>query len=186
MTASLAYALEARPSGCPLNWFNRQLLDLCDVPLSVQPLGGINVWLFSENLVFQSAETASTYSQSLVLLRDISRAFHRGEAAEAEGTVLHISRLGRATVCDFVLALVPQANGEAEGMLVLWPRPTPPTGFVVQGRYTLYPQAPAPQRDFDSSASSASPAPLPLTAQQFKFECPKAGRKSHPYAPEKS
>lgn len=188
MVTSLIPALEARHSHCPLTWVNRPLIDLCDVPFSVEPLVGINVWIFPEKLVFQSAETAAAYFQSCALLRHICEAFLRGEAAEAEGTVLHISRLGRTTICDFVLALVPMPHGEMpECMLALWPRSTPHTGFVVQARYTLHTQASTPPLALVSSDKPPSSAtPLALHAQQFKFACPKAGRKWHPYAPDKT
>lgn len=185
--ASLAYALnEARDAYRPLSWINRQLLELCDLPLSIQPVLTSHVFPPPEQLVFQSGETASAYNQTFNILFNIGNALLRGEASQAEGTLLHISRLGRTTVCDFVLALVPMPSGEMpESLLALWPTATPPqSGVVVQA--TLRTPSPAPTPAAALSPKAPSSPPVSPNALKSKFVCHKAGRVWHPYAPDKA
>lgn len=187
LVATLAYALEeARDAFRPLAWINRPLLDLCDLPLNIQPVLTTHVFPPPEQLVFQSAETASAYLQTTHILYNIGRALLRGEATQAEGTLLHISRLGRATVCDFVLALVPAPSGEMpESLLALWPTATAPqAGFAV--RATLRAHAPAPPQAAPSSPKAPASPPISPNALKSKFVCHKAGRIWHPYAPDKA
>lgn len=198
-------------AGEMLPWFNERLVTLCDVSASVWTgtVKGRDMFSAPDSLVFLSAETASIYRRCYEFVERLRGAFLRGLATEAEGFLLLISRLGRATMCYFVVSLVPTLSGVPEGLISLWPTtpspyspltPTYPAPMLIHHAGHA-PQTTIAQRSavFESTRTQPqaeqpqhrSPAPLmhappaSLSSLVSSFTCRREGRMWHTYKPGK-
>lgn len=120
---SLGIAVDGALGGQSVAWFNHRLVELCDVSSNIgRAIQARDIFAAPDSLVYLSAETAASYRRGYELVEEIEIAFLRGEATEAEGSGLVISKLGRASVCLWVLTIIPMPDGGMpEGLLALWP-----------------------------------------------------------------
>lgn len=194
----IGITVNADLGGGILTWTNDRLIELCDLPRYVNPIRGRNVFAAPSSLVYLSENTAGTYRRSYELLAEIEQAFQEGEATEAEGTVLVISRLGRAMMCFFVMLLLPApAGGAPEALIALWPHSQQSASYPLQAilRYTKPKPAQAStaleQRHHQLRGAAFPPdhlRPPPTSPSSLcsTFTCHKGWRVWHPYIPSKA
>lgn len=195
-----------------LPWINERLVALCDVSASVWgcTIKGRDIFTSPDSLVFLSEETASIYRRCFAFIECLRDAFLRGETTEAEGNVLVISRLGRPTMCYFMVSLVPTPSGLPEGLISLWPTapspysPLTPT-YPVPMLINQVMRAPPTLAQQSASIATVSartqpqaeplrrtPAPLlpappaSLSSLVSSFTCRREGRMWHAYNPSKA
>lgn len=183
-----------------LTWVNDRLIDLCDLPSYVNPICRKHVFAAPGSLVYLSEETAETYRRSYEQLAQIEEAFLRGEATEAEGSVLVISRLGRAVMCFFVMTLVstPASAGMPEALIALWPLPQHSAHYPLQAilRYTS-PEFAQHETGTQQTGThqlrgvaippgQLRPPPTSPSSLCSTFTCHRGWRVWHPYTPSKA
>lgn len=182
-----------------ITWINHRLAELCDLASTAtfdRPIQVRDIFSPPDSLVYLSAQTESAYRCSYELIERIHGTFLHSEATGAEGSMLVISRLGRATMCYFVSTLVPLPDeDQPELLLALWPMasqlsPESPA-YTIQATICMR----SPRAASNAAARSGQPPlrasppspPQPASPSSLtsSFTCHRGWRVWHPYCPSK-